>query len=117
MRAERLPTLGVSTQVRAYNKEWIESLEVENLLLVLELSARAALEREESRGVHFREDHPITDNDRWLREIVMSPNGEGVHVEHRPIRAATLPPPNGTLPHLEMIRNMMRAHSDVGGHH
>jgi len=116
-RAERLPNLGVSTPARTYNKEWIESLEVANLLLVLELSARAALERDESRGVHFREDHPITDNDRWLREIVMSPTDSGIRVEHRPIRATTLPPPSGALPHLEMIHDMMCAHSDVGGHH
>jgi len=116
-RAERLPNLGVSTPVRTYNKEWIESLEVGNLLLVLELSARAALERTESRGVHFREDHPTTDNDRWLREIVMSPTDDGIRVEHRPIRATTLPPPSGTVPHLEMIHDMMCAHSDVGGHH
>ncbi len=116
-RSDRLPNLGLSTTTRSYNKEWIESLEIENLLLVLELSARAALERTESRGVHYREDHPITDNDGWLREIVMSPNRDGVHVEHRPVRVTSLRPPSGTQPYLEMVREMMCAHSDVGGHH
>jgi fumarate reductase (CoM/CoB) subunit A len=46
------------------------ALEVENSLLTAELMARAALTREESRGSHFREDHPARDDARWRANIL-----------------------------------------------
>ncbi|TBU76346.1 FAD-binding protein [Phytopseudomonas daroniae] len=39
--------------------DWVAALETDNLLDVGELMARAALAREESRGSHYREDHPV----------------------------------------------------------
>lgn len=44
---------------RQYNPGWHLSLDLRNMLLVSECVARAALEREESRGGHTREDHPV----------------------------------------------------------
>lgn len=46
-----------------------DAIEYANMLLVGELIARAALERTESRGAHYREDCPETDDARWLRNI------------------------------------------------
>jgi len=43
---------------REYNNGWHTALDLPNLLTVSEAIARAALEREESRGAHFREDRP-----------------------------------------------------------
>lgn len=43
---------------RQYNPGWHLSLDLRNMLLVSECVARAALEREESRGGHTRDDHP-----------------------------------------------------------
>jgi L-aspartate oxidase len=39
--------------------------ELQNLLTVARLMVAAALWREESRGVHFREDFPQPDDSRW----------------------------------------------------
>lgn len=47
-----------------------EACEVANLALVGALVARAALERMESRGGHFRTDFPERDDQRWRRHIV-----------------------------------------------
>jgi len=44
-------------------------LETENLLLTAEVMVRAALLRTESRGSHFRDDHPERDDRRWLTSI------------------------------------------------
>ena len=46
---------------REYNPGWHTALDLPNLLLVSEAIARAALLRKESRGGHFREDHPEKD--------------------------------------------------------
>jgi len=47
---------------REYNPGWHAALDLHNLLTVSEGIARSALERRESRGGHFREDHPDKDS-------------------------------------------------------
>ncbi|MFI8994610.1 fumarate reductase/succinate dehydrogenase flavoprotein subunit [Streptomyces sp. NPDC053542] len=51
---------------RQYNPGWHLSIDLRNMLLVSECVARAALERQESRGGHTRDDHPEMDR-RWRR--------------------------------------------------
>ncbi|HUB68830.1 MAG TPA: fumarate reductase/succinate dehydrogenase flavoprotein subunit [Acidimicrobiales bacterium] len=46
---------------RQYNPGWHLALDLRNMLLVSEAVAIAALERQESRGGHTREDYPMTD--------------------------------------------------------
>ena len=42
----------------AYNPGWHLALDLRNIMLIAECVAQAALERQESRGGHTREDHP-----------------------------------------------------------
>jgi succinate dehydrogenase / fumarate reductase flavoprotein subunit len=46
---------------REYNPGWHTALDLDNLLTVSEAVTRAAIERRESRGGHFREDYPEKD--------------------------------------------------------
>jgi succinate dehydrogenase / fumarate reductase flavoprotein subunit len=46
---------------REYNPGWHTALDLGNLLIAAEAVTRAGLERKESRGAHFREDHPGKD--------------------------------------------------------
>jgi L-aspartate oxidase len=48
-------------------------LELQNLLTIARLMIGSALERDESRGVHFRSDFPSRDNDRWRRHLACPP--------------------------------------------
>ena len=51
-------------------REMLFALEVPMALDAAEMIARAAIERTESRGAHFREDHPEEDKD-WLKTVVL----------------------------------------------
>jgi fumarate reductase (CoM/CoB) subunit A len=68
---EDLPRIHVTDSHTRYNKEWIEALEIENMVLTAEMVANAALIREESRGAHFRRDFPKLDNKKWAVNITV----------------------------------------------
>jgi len=71
---------------REYNPGWHTALDLQNLLTVSEIIARAALERKESRGGHFRDDFPEKDPNHASFNIVIrrGPAGE-VQVSREPI--------------------------------
>jgi L-aspartate oxidase len=48
--------------------------ELQNLLTIARLMIWSALERTESRGVHFRSDYPARDDERWQRHVVCPPS-------------------------------------------
>jgi L-aspartate oxidase len=50
--------------------------EARSLATVARLVATAALARPESRGAHFRSDHPLADR-RWRRRILLTPVAGG----------------------------------------
>jgi L-aspartate oxidase len=51
--------------------------ELQNMLTVARVLLRAALAREESRGVHLRTDFPQTDDRRWLGHLVYQRRADG----------------------------------------
>jgi succinate dehydrogenase / fumarate reductase flavoprotein subunit len=57
---ERAERVGVGGN-REYNPGWHTGLDLANLLIVSEAITRAAMERRESRGGHFRDDYPEKD--------------------------------------------------------
>jgi succinate dehydrogenase/fumarate reductase flavoprotein subunit len=117
VKKDALSDLAVTSPSRSYNKEWIDALELPHIVHLLEASARSALARQESRGVHFREDFPRTDNDRWLVESVVKYKEGALDVTSRPTTLTAMTPPGGTLPYLDMMKRLMLAHSDTGGKH
>jgi succinate dehydrogenase / fumarate reductase flavoprotein subunit len=62
---ERVANLSVEGH-RQYNPGWHLALDLPHMLVVSECIARAALEREESRGGHTRDDFPATDPE-WAK--------------------------------------------------
>ncbi len=70
---------------RAYNPGWHYALDLRNMLLVAECVAMAALEREESRGGHTREDHPEMSPEWRKVNLILSLNGDKVEMMHQPM--------------------------------
>ncbi len=117
VKKNHLPNLAVSGRSRAYNKEWLDALELSNMVHLLSVSARSARARTESRGVHFREDFPDTDNGAWLVESVAACRNGEIVLSHRPVAADGMAPPAGKSGYLDMMKRLMLAHSDTGGKH
>jgi len=117
VKKDQLPNLGTREASRVYNKEWLDIIELENMVQLLEAAAKSALDRTESRGVHYREDYPDTDNDRWLQESIVTLQDGVQTVAKRPITITSLTPPQGAIAYLDMMKQMMEAHSATGGHH
>jgi succinate dehydrogenase / fumarate reductase, flavoprotein subunit len=81
-RAERV---GVGGN-REYNPGWHTAIDVTNLLTISEMVAKAALERKESRGAHFRDDYPAKDNNFGTFNIVIRKGtGGDMQINRQPI--------------------------------
>lgn len=81
---ERVAKVG-ATGGRQYNPGWHLALDLRNMLAVSECTARSALEREESRGGHTRDDFPTMDP-QWRRvNLVCSLDRDGVRVKRQQI--------------------------------
>ncbi len=59
-------------------------LEIENMLIVCEMVIKSALLRKESRGAHYRSDHP-KQNDKWLVNILARKSGSNVKLFTRKV--------------------------------
>ena len=62
--------LSVSS-IRRYNTEFLDTVELKNMLTCARMIATCALERKESRGAHLRLDYPDKDDDHWLKNIII----------------------------------------------
>ncbi|MFD1829215.1 L-aspartate oxidase [Streptomyces desertarenae] len=78
----------------------VEAWETTNLHLVARVLVAAALRRTETRGCHWREDHPDRDDASWRRHLVaaLSPADGGSTLVVRTTRSTAFPPvvPEGT---------------------
>jgi succinate dehydrogenase flavoprotein subunit len=74
---ERAARVGVGGN-REYNSGWHTALDLGNLLTVSEAVTRAAIERRESRGAHFREDCPDKDPAQGNVNIIIKKGKSGM---------------------------------------
>jgi len=90
MRKEALKRVFIPIKSRVYNRDWIESLEVENMLDVGEMIAKAASLRTESRGCHYRDDFPKPSRD-WLKNIYLRKEGTKMALKTEPVVVTKIP--------------------------
>jgi len=75
----------VKSKSSRYNIEWREAIEIFFMLDVAEMIIKSALERKESRGAHRRADYPKTDNEKWLKKVVVRKVNDKMDVSVQPL--------------------------------
>jgi succinate dehydrogenase / fumarate reductase flavoprotein subunit len=73
---ERAARAGIAGH-REYNSGWHTAIDLGNLLMVSEAIATAAIERKESRGAQFRDDHPSKSEAFGTFNIVLQKGPDG----------------------------------------
>jgi succinate dehydrogenase/fumarate reductase flavoprotein subunit len=97
MKNEELPQIEVRAKERVFNREWIQVLELENMLTIMEIVCRTSLSRKESRGALYRRDYPDTDNINWLRNQIVSLKEGKIEIRSEPVVVTKIEPPKKIL--------------------
>jgi len=87
-----------STQVylddkgKCWNTELIEALELRSIIVVGQMILASALNRQESRGAHFREDCPNRDDQNFLKHTMAYYSPAGIDLQYRPVAMTLFQP-------------------------
>ena len=90
--ALRLSDVRLTDQSRVFNTARIEALELENLMECALATVTSALQRQESRGAHSREDFSERDDDNWLKHSLAYLNGDSVRIDYKNVDTSVWEP-------------------------
>jgi fumarate reductase flavoprotein subunit len=88
----RLEATGVAGESLAFNLTWHDWLNLKNLILVSRAIRFAAMAREDSRGAHFREDHPDVRDLENSRYTCVTLRDTRMDLSMRPVRFTRVRP-------------------------
>jgi succinate dehydrogenase / fumarate reductase flavoprotein subunit len=77
---------------KLWNTEILEALELRSLTIVGQVILTSALNRQESRGAHFREDYPQRDDRKFLQHSLASYSPDGINLEYKPVAVTMFEP-------------------------
>ena len=82
----RYRRVAITDKGTRFNSDLLEAIELGFLLDLAEVLVISALARTESRGAHFREDHPHRDDDTFMRHTMAYLDPDGVvRLEYMPV--------------------------------
>src|SRR5438093_8839297 len=84
---ERYGRAVVMDKGKVYNTDLTEAVELAFLLDCADTLVAAAVARDESRGAHYREDHPLRDDGHWLKHSLAYRQPDGsVRLEYKDVK-------------------------------
>jgi succinate dehydrogenase / fumarate reductase flavoprotein subunit len=90
---ERFKNISIQDKGTVFNTDLMEALEMENLLLNAEATVYSALNRNESRGAHTREDFPKRDDENWMKHSFITINESGdPKITYKPVTVTRYKP-------------------------
>jgi len=94
LRTGELTRVSISSSSIRRNREWIEALELYDLLDSAECTVRSAIVRRESRGAHYRKDYPASNHVNFLKHIVTSIENGEIRTGECPVDLSEIQPGN-----------------------
>ncbi|MDE2460188.1 MAG: succinate dehydrogenase flavoprotein subunit [Gammaproteobacteria bacterium] len=89
--AKSLENVRVSDRSLIWNSDLVETFELANLLACATVTMAGAINRNESRGAHAREDYPERDDKKWMKHtLAWLVDKGGVKLDYRPVHSFTL---------------------------
>jgi succinate dehydrogenase / fumarate reductase flavoprotein subunit len=84
---ERHDRVAITDKGSVYNTDLMEAVEVGFLLDCAEALVVSARARTESRGGHYRDDHPLRDDANWLKHTLAYRNDDGsIRLDFKPVK-------------------------------
>jgi len=84
---ERYDRVAITDKGAVYNTDLMETVELGFLLDCADALVAAALERTESRGAHYREDHPLRDDANWMKHTLAYREPDGsIRIGFKPVK-------------------------------
>ena len=81
----RMAEVGLSYRGKRFNYELEEVLELTNMLKLAHVIVYSALQREESRGAHYRNDYPQRNDASWLKHTLIFHGKAGLEARYKPV--------------------------------
>lgn len=89
---ERYKNISLDDKGLRYNSDLFNAIELEGMIDLAELITKGALNREESRGSHFRLDFPKRDDKNWLKHTIAFYSEDGPRVSYKDVKITKYEP-------------------------